>query len=98
MTRDDPYLDTNAVADLIGVTAASVRLYLRRSRKRLAEGEGLRPQDLPLPDLMVNRSPAWRRSTIDVWRASRPGRGRTIPGVPRQARLHVLEEIEVRAA
>jgi len=98
LTPDDPYLDTNTVADLIGVTAASVRLYLRRSRKRLAEGEELRPQDLPLPDLTVNRSPAWRRSTIDVWRGSRPGRGRTIAGLPRSARLQVLEEIRGRAA
>ena len=97
MIQEDQYLDTNAVAGLIDVTAASVRLYLRRSRRRLADGLELRPQDLPLPDMTVNRSPAWRLSTIDTWRASRPGRGRTI-GEPRIARLHVREEIETRAA
>jgi predicted DNA-binding transcriptional regulator AlpA len=86
MSDEDPYLDTRAIAQLLGITAESVRLYLRRSRKRLAEGLELRLQDMPLPDLQVGRSPAWRASTIEAWRAVRPGRGRTIDQ-PRRARF-----------
>ena len=74
--EDDPYLDTAAVATLAEVGAATVREYLKRSRRRLAKGDELRPQDLPLPDLTIRRSPAWRQSTITAWLAerSRPGR------------------------
>jgi hypothetical protein len=70
-------LDTSAVADRIGVTPATVRLYLKRTRRRIADGLPVRPQDLPLPDVQVQRSPAWHVTTIDTWMASRPGRGRT---------------------
>ena len=74
--EDDPYMGTDEVADRIGVTAATIRVYLKRSRKRLAEGMELRPQDLPLPDITINRSPAWRTSTIEEWVPARPGPGR----------------------
>lgn len=74
--EDDPYMGTDEVAERIGVTAATIRVYLKRSRKRLAEGAELRPQDLPLPDIIINRSPAWRTSTIDAWVPARPGPGR----------------------
>lgn len=73
---DDPYMDAEQVAAKVGITAASVRMYLKRSRKRLTDGQPLRPQDLPLPDITVSRSPAWLASTIDAWIAARPGRGR----------------------
>lgn len=73
---DDPYMDAEQVAAKVGITAGSVRMYLKRSRRRLAEGQELRAQDLPLPDITVSRSPAWLASTIDLWIAARPGRGR----------------------
>ena len=73
---DDPYLDTEAVAEQAGVTTESVRVYLKRSRRRLASGQSLRPQDLPLPDMTIGRSPAWRQSTISVWLENRTGPGR----------------------
>lgn len=76
---DDPFLDTEQVAQRIGVAPQSVRLYLKRTRKRVTDGRPLRPADFPLPDLTVRRSPAWRASTIDTWRAHRPGRGRRTP-------------------
>ncbi|MFG3157291.1 hypothetical protein ACGF7W_35235 [Streptomyces sp. NPDC048219] len=72
----NPYLDTEAVAAKIGVTAETVRMYLKRTRKRIAEGQSVRPQDLPLPDGQFGRSPAWQQSTIDAWISNRPGRGR----------------------
>jgi len=81
----DPYLDTEAVAARAGVTTDSLRVYLKRSRRRLAQGHGLRPQDLPLPDLTIGRSPAWRRSTIATWLASRAGPGRPAAASDRPA-------------
>ena len=72
----DPYLDTEAVAEMVGVTTDTVRVYLKRSRKRLREAHELRPQDLPLPDAIIGRSPAWRTSTITAWSVHRVGPGR----------------------
>lgn len=73
---NDPYLDTEQVALRAGVITDSLRVYLKRSRRRLKEGHSLRLQDLPLPDLTVGRSPAWRQSTIDAWIARRASPGR----------------------
>ncbi|WP_435058465.1 hypothetical protein [Streptomyces sp. bgisy060] len=81
MPEENPYLDTEAVAEKIGVTAETVRIYLKRTRKRIADGLVVRPQDLPLPDAQFRRSPAWREATIDAWVANRPGRGHR-PSVP----------------
>ena len=73
---DDPYMDAEQVAAKVGITPGSVRMYLKRSRRRLTEGLELRPQDLPLPDITVSRSPAWLTSTVETWIEARPGRGR----------------------
>lgn len=73
---EDAYLDTEAVAKQVGVTTGSLRVYLKRSRRRLAEGHELRLQDLPLPDRTFGRSPAWRQSTITAWIANRTPPGR----------------------
>ncbi|MFF3730970.1 hypothetical protein ACFYXM_11760 [Streptomyces sp. NPDC002476] len=81
MSEENPYLDTDAVAERIGVAAETVRVYLKRTRKRIADGRPVRPQDLPLPDKQFGRSPAWRETTIDTWISSRPGRGHR-PSVP----------------
>lgn len=70
MPEEDPYLDTAAVADLIGVQADSVRMYLKRAKARRAEGKDT-PADLPAPDTMFGRTPVWRRSTIEKWRRAR---------------------------
>ncbi|MFZ3475305.1 hypothetical protein ACODT3_42635 [Streptomyces sp. 4.24] len=73
----DPLLHTEHVAAKIGVGGGpdTVRAYLKRTRRRVADGLPVRPQDFPLPDEMVRRSPAWRESTIDRWISNRPGRG-----------------------
>lgn len=73
---DDPYLDTEGVAKQAGVATESVRIYLKRTRRRLRGGQALRPQDLPDADRTLGRSPVWRQSTIDAWLAARVGRGR----------------------
>ncbi|MFF4409850.1 hypothetical protein [Streptomyces sp. NPDC001404] len=72
----DRMLDTEAVAQKIGVKqSATVRVYLKRTRRRVMDGLPVRPQDLPLPDQQIGRSPAWLESTIDRWIVNRPGRG-----------------------
>lgn len=73
---DDPYLDTEKVASRVGLPIDTIRIYLKRSRKCVRESGELRAQDLPLPDITIGRSPAWRQSTIDTWNANRAGPGR----------------------
>ncbi|MFF1284399.1 hypothetical protein ACFVY4_27105 [Streptomyces sp. NPDC058299] len=75
----DPYLDTAQVGERIGVVPETVRLYLKRTRKRAAASLPVRPADFPLPDSHARRSPLWRQSTIDTWLVNRPGRGRRTP-------------------
>lgn len=58
----DDLLDSAALAALLGVERSTISQYRRR-------------RTLPDPDVVVGRSPAWRRSTIEAWRLSRPGRG-----------------------
>src|SRR5690349_13896077 len=74
--QEDPFIDTQSVAEQAGVTAASVREYLKRSRRRLGAGHPLRPQDLPLPDKTFSRALAWRQSAITKWLSNRARPGR----------------------
>jgi len=76
MPDDERLLDTAAVAARVGLEIPTIRIYLKRTRARIARGLPVRPQDFPLPDQTIGRSPAWHRSTIDAWVASRPGPGR----------------------
>lgn len=70
----DPYLDTVEVAKMIGVTYNTARFYLQQARANRRAGTP-RPGDMPEPDRVFGRSPAWRRSTIQAWLDSRPGQG-----------------------
>ncbi|MCX4470434.1 hypothetical protein OOK41_08960 [Micromonospora sp. NBC_01655] len=56
------YLDSAALAARLGIKPASIH----RMRSR---------GDLPEPDRVIGRSPAWLPATIDRWQASRPGHG-----------------------
>lgn len=76
MPDDEQLLDTTAVADLTGLSVATIRVYLKRTRAREAEGLPIRPQDFPVPDKTFGQSPTWKRSTIEAWQAARPGSGR----------------------
>jgi predicted DNA-binding transcriptional regulator AlpA len=62
VTAEDEPLDMAAVARLLGLTSQTVRKYRSEGR-------------MPEPDWMIGRSPAWRRSTIEGWQNTRPGRG-----------------------
>lgn len=68
--RDDPLLEMNDVAALIGVEPATLRTYNSRAKKRREEGIATKA-DLPEPDRTWGRTPSWRRSTIERWRQSR---------------------------
>lgn len=76
MQRDetDPYLDTIEVAKMAGVTYNTARFYLQQARANRRAGAP-KPGDMPEPDRVFGRSPAWRRSTIESWLAARPGQG-----------------------
>lgn len=76
MPGDEQLLDTAAVAARVGLGVQTIRIYLKRTRALVAEDLPVRPQDFPLPDRVIGRSPAWFPSTIDRWLASRPGSGR----------------------
>ncbi|MEZ0089989.1 hypothetical protein [Streptacidiphilus sp. EB129] len=80
MPDNDPLLDTAAVAAFFKVGAPTVRIYLKRTRARIAAGEPIREQDFPLPDETFGRSPVWKRSTIMTWLDNRPGSGRRPAG------------------
>lgn len=66
------YLDPAGVAELLGVSVATVHSYKHR---------GL----LPEPDHRFGQSPAWRRETIAAWKESRPGQGKGGGRKPKQA-------------
>lgn len=57
-------LDTDAVAQMLGVKAETVRWY---SKHRTA-----RQPHFPKPDERFGRTPVWKQSTIEEWVAARP--------------------------
>jgi hypothetical protein len=59
-------LTTDQVAELAGITAASVRTYLWRGT-------------ISEPDIYLGRTPYWHRATITRWLATRPSVGRSKP-------------------
>jgi len=52
------YLDTDAVADLLGLKVETVRMHHYR-------------RTMPAPDATFGRSPVWKRETIAAWDATR---------------------------
>lgn len=55
-------LTTADVASVLGVTSATVRSYSARGV-------------MPKPDGHLGRTPWWHRSTVEKWKAARPGQG-----------------------
>lgn len=56
------YLDITEAAKRLGVRPGTVTRY--RSWRVF-----------PAPDVMLGRSPRWSPETLDLWQASRPGKG-----------------------
>ncbi|QGJ89479.1 helix-turn-helix DNA binding domain protein [Microbacterium phage Smarties] len=58
------------IAELLGLSAASVRTYHTDATRRRRNGE-TRDQDMPAPDTVIGRTPAWKRESIDAWKQER---------------------------
>ena len=69
------YLGIEQVAAALGITIDSARTYHTRAQRNRREGTP-KPGDLPPPDVVFGRSPAWLPSTIDRHLNTRPGQGR----------------------
>lgn len=70
---DKPIEDLLGIADIareLGLSVASVRTYHTDANRRRRDGEPL-DQDMPKPDVVVGRTPAWMRSTVEAWKAKR---------------------------
>lgn len=64
-------IDTAGVAEILEVSAESVRRYLYSARTT-PKGDAT---DLPLPAAHLGRSPIWSAAVIEAWAAGRPGHG-----------------------
>ena len=71
---DPKFLDIAAVAEHLDLAETTVRNYHQMAQRRRREGAP-RPGDFPEPDLHFGRSPVWKVSTVNRWKAHRPGRG-----------------------
>ena len=67
-------MDRAAVAEYLDVDPHTVTRYVNASRRRLARGLPLRPQDLPLPEYL-GATPYWHRKDIEAFKRARPGQG-----------------------
>lgn len=67
-------LDYKALSEYTGIAEPVLRKYLSIARTRREEGEDTR-SDIPEPDVIIGRSPAWDQKTVDKWLAGRPGKG-----------------------
>lgn len=74
LTPVEEYMTLEQIAAEIGVAVGSVRVYHQRAAKNRREDSTL-PGDMPPPDRVFGRSPAWRSDTVRAWIARRPGRG-----------------------
>jgi predicted DNA-binding transcriptional regulator AlpA len=68
------YLDYYGVSERTGIGVPTLRRYLTKARANRAAGTPT-DSDMPEPDAMFGRSPAWKPRTIDRWLKRRPGKG-----------------------
>lgn len=59
-------LTIDQVAELLGVQPVSVRTYHQAAQRRRREGNPRRA-DMPPPDEVFGRTPAWKLTTIKRW-------------------------------
>lgn len=77
-------MTTGDVASASGLGVGSVRVMVARARARREEGRAL-PTDIPVPDVMVYRSPLWSRETIAAWLQRREDAGLVSPKKTKKA-------------
>ncbi|AWY06778.1 DNA binding protein [Microbacterium phage Quhwah] len=73
MTKQSDPLELIGLADIatiLDLSPASVRTYHTDATRRRRDGEP-RDQDMPAPDMVIGRTPAWKRETIDAWKSER---------------------------
>jgi predicted DNA-binding transcriptional regulator AlpA len=68
------YLDYAGVSAKTGISVGTLRRYLAEARANRAAGTPT-DSDMPEPDEIFGRSPAWKPKTIDRWLRRRPGKG-----------------------
>ncbi len=66
----DDLLTIPEIAPLVGLTEKSTATTHHRADKRRREGRSLW-SDMPAPDKIFGRTPAWRRDTIERWKERR---------------------------
>lgn len=67
-------MDYDAVAEYTDISTKVLRKYLSIARTNRASGDK-NLSDIPEPDIVIGRSPAWKQTTIDLWLEGRPGKG-----------------------
>lgn len=70
----DELLGLADIADVLGLSPASVRTYHTDATRRRRQDASL-PQDMPEPDLVIGRTPAWKRETVESWKREREAAG-----------------------
>jgi prophage antirepressor-like protein len=60
------YLTLEDVAQVLGVTHKSARTYHQNAQRNRREGHP-RQADMPAPDQVYGRVPAWKPGTIQAW-------------------------------
>jgi predicted DNA-binding transcriptional regulator AlpA len=73
-TTTQHIMDYRALSEYTGIAEPVLRKYLSVARTNRGAGEHSK-SDIPEPDLVIGRSPAWNQRTVDKWLAGRPGRG-----------------------
>lgn len=66
----DDLLTLAEIAPIIGVAESSIRTYHDRAERNRRE-ENPRPNDMPAPDYRFERTPVWKRATINAWKERR---------------------------
>lgn len=84
------FLDVAAVAELLGVSTATVRSYSSRAHQGAKSPDTVNP--FPAPAIRVSGSPGWNRADILRWAAQRPGKGK---GPRPNRRVDALSRLEV---
>jgi len=81
MNLSDP-ITTKDVAAIMGVSARYVTVQRSRQHKRIMDArangldDGLKPGEIPEPELVLDGKPIWERASIEQWQATRPAPGR----------------------
>lgn len=74
MATQTNLLDYRALSEYTGIAEPVLRKYLSVARTNREQGETSK-SDIPEPDVIIGRSPAWNQKTVDKWLAGRPGKG-----------------------